>query len=82
MLEKRFARIEATEMGNSQAVLEYVAIAGLVICVCAAGFVVLGQSNNGLLAGFTDLVDVHHGALNEIEKPGGVPEVPDPPEIP
>ena len=70
MFKKHLARIEATEMGNSQAVLEYVAIAALVLGVCAAGFAMLGNANNELLTKFTEYVDASTNALNNAEKPG------------
>lgn len=55
-IKKNLARIEAGEMGNSQAVVEWVAIAALVLGVCAAGFAALGTANDALLDNFTNKV--------------------------
>ena len=55
-IKKDLARIEAGEMGNSQAVVEWVAIAALVLGVCAAGFAALGTANDALLDNFTNKI--------------------------
>ena len=62
-IKKNLARIEAGEMGNSQAVVEWVAIAALVLGVCAAGFAALGTANDALLDNFTNKVKEANNVL-------------------
>ena len=64
MFQKKLATLKANEFGNSQAVVEWVAIAALVLGVCTAAFAALGSSNAALLDSFTQIVDTSNDIVN------------------
>ncbi len=57
MYKKMLAAMKSQEHGNSQAVVEWVAIAALVLGVSAAAFAALGSANADLLDSFTGVVN-------------------------
>lgn len=67
MFQKKLATLKANEFGNSQAVVEWVAIAALVLGVCAAAFAALGSANAGLLDSFTDIVKTSNNIVTNAD---------------
>ncbi len=75
MYKKMLAAMKFQEHGNSQAVVEWVAIAALVLGVSAAAFAALGSANADLLDSFTGVIEKSNGivdnSVNAMDAGGG-----------